>query len=360
MQCAFVFRLVAIRFWLIIFGVSLCTLIMGGAARAQSFDIIKVAEGVYAAIGKPGVYSNGAFIVNQDDVIVVDTHLRPSWARDLIAEIKKITNKPVRYVVDTHWHPDHVQGNQSYVSAFGPNVEYLAQHNTRDDMIHRGIPSIQEQLTKDVPEAIHQIEQQLASGQSPDGKPLTDQQKTDFQKALAGQKSYLDELRQIKITLPTITFERSLILHKADREIHVYFLGKGHTRGDVVVYLPKEKVVVTGDLLTNAIPFARDSYPVEWVSTLEALRKLDWDQAIPGHGDVQHGKAQLDKLITYMRDVVAGVKDAVAKGMSLDNAKKSLTFPQHSSSFGANYRFAPANTAMIERAWAEVTEKIPN
>ena len=108
--------------------------------RAQSFDIVKVADGVYAAIGKPGVFSNGAFIVNKEDVVVVDTHLRPSWARDLIADIRKVTDKPVRYVVDTHWHPDHVQGNQAYVSVFGPGVEYLAQHNTREDIIRKAIP----------------------------------------------------------------------------------------------------------------------------------------------------------------------------------------------------------------------------
>src|SRR5713101_8848957 len=84
--------------------------------QAQSFDIIPVADGVYAAIGRAGVASNGAFIVNKDDVVVVDTHYRPSWARDLIAEIKKVTDKPVRYVVDTHWHNDHVQGNQAYIS----------------------------------------------------------------------------------------------------------------------------------------------------------------------------------------------------------------------------------------------------
>jgi cyclase len=61
-------------------------------------------------------------MVNKDDVLVVDTHLRPSWARNLIAEIRKITDKPVRYVVDTHWHPDHVQGNQAYLSALGPGL----------------------------------------------------------------------------------------------------------------------------------------------------------------------------------------------------------------------------------------------
>src|SRR3989449_10449548 len=176
----------------------------GGVARAQSFDIIKVADGVYAAIGKSGVYSNGAFIVNKDDVVVVDTHLRPSWARDLIAEIKKVTDKPGRYVVDTHWHPDHVQGNQSDVSAFGPNVEYLAQHNTRDDMIHKGIPSVQDQLTKDVPEAIQRLEKALAERKDSKGKPLTAETRAQSESQLASLESYLEELKQIQITLPTL------------------------------------------------------------------------------------------------------------------------------------------------------------
>ncbi len=324
-------------------------------ARAQSFDIIPVADGVYAAIGKPGVFSNGAFIVNKEDVLVVDTHLRPSWARDLIAEIRKVTNKPVRYVVDTHWHPDHVQGNQSYISAFGPAVEYLAQRNTREDMVRKAIPSVQEQLTKDVPENIQRLEKMLSEGKDPRGNALTAETRAQAERQLASQKSYLDELKQIQITLPTMTFERSLILHKPDREIHIYYFGKGHTRGDIVVYLPKEKALITGDLLTNGIPFMRDAYPVEWITTLESLDKLDWNQAIPGHGGVQKGKDQLKKLIAYMKDMVAGVKDAVAKGMSLEDAKKSIDLSKHAGNFPG---FAQANLAAIERTWAEVTGKI--
>src|SRR5437899_11280933 len=126
-------------------------LLSAQTGSAQSFDIIRVADGVYAAIGKPGVFSNGAFIVNKDDVVVVDTHLRPSWARDLIAEIRKVTDKPVRYVGNTHWHGDHVQGNQVYISVFGKNVEYLAQHNTREDMNKKAIPSDPEDLRKHAP-----------------------------------------------------------------------------------------------------------------------------------------------------------------------------------------------------------------
>lgn len=264
---------------------------------AQSFDIIRVADGVYAAIGKPGVFSNGAFIVNKDDVVVVDTHLRPSWARDLIAEIRKVTDKPVRYVVDTHWHPDHVQGNQAYVSVFGPAVEYLAQHNTRDDIVSKAIPSIQEQLTKDVPEAIQRLEKALAEGKDSRGNTLTAETRAQVERQLASQKSYLEELKQIQITLPTLTFDRSLILHKPDRAIHIYYFGKGHTRGDVVVYLPKEKVIATGDLLTSGIPFMRDGYPSQWISVLESMHKLDWSQAIPGRRATgQRATGEVDRL----------------------------------------------------------------
>ncbi len=329
------------------------------AGRAQTFDIIKVADGVYAAIGKPGVYSNGAFLVNKDDVVVVDTHLRPSWARDLIAEIRKITDKPVRYVVDTHWHPDHVQGNQAYVSAFGPTVEYLTQHNTREDIVSKAVPAVKAQLTKDVPESIERAEKALAAGKDAQGTALTAEARAQMERDLAFGRSYLEELKQIQITLPTLTFDRSLILHKPDRSIHIYYFGKGHTRGDVVVYLPKEQVLITGDLLTNGIPFMRDAYPIEWIGTLESLLKLDWGQAIPGHGGVQQGKGQLEKLIAYMKEMVAAVKDAVAQGRALEDAKKSIDLTKHAGSFpGQN--FPRANALAMDRTWAEVTGKIPD
>jgi glyoxylase-like metal-dependent hydrolase (beta-lactamase superfamily II) len=344
------------------FTVLLC-LGLASAARAQSFDIIPVGDGTYAAIGRPGIASNGAFIINQDDVVVVDTHYRPSWARDLIAEIRKLTNKPVRYVVDTHWHNDHVQGNQSYVAVFGPNVEYLAQHNTREDIVKKAIPSVQQSLATDVPNLIARIQKALDDGKDLQGNPLTADTRKALETRLADQKSYLEELKQIQITLPTLTFDRSLILHKPNRAIHVYYFGKGHTRGDVVVYLPAEKVLITGDLVTNGIPFMRDAYPVEWAVTLESLEKLDWNKAVCGHGPVQEGKGQLQNLIAYMRDMVAGVKDAVAKGMTLEQAKSSIDLSKYSTKFQAYTTpaaFKAASDSAIDRTWAEVTGKIPD
>ncbi|MBI1737952.1 MAG: MBL fold metallo-hydrolase [Acidobacteria bacterium] len=335
------------------------------SGMAQSFDIVKVADGVYAAIGRAGVASNGAFIVNKDDVLVVDTHFRPSWAKDLIAEIRKITNKPVRYVVNTHWHNDHVQGNQAYVSVFGSGVEYIAQHTAREDMVSKAIPSVQDQLTKDVPGRIARTEKMLAEGKATDGTPLTDVGRTNLSGRLASDKAYLEELKSIQIALPTITFERSLVLYKPDRTIHILFFGKGHTRGDVVIYLPKERVVVTGDLLTNGIPFMRDAYPSQWIGTLDSVRNLDWDTAVTGHGGVQTGKEQVDRLLAYMKDMVAAVKDAIGKGMTLEDAKKSIDLSKHQAGFPAYQPpnppgFAAASTQAVERTWAELTGKIPN
>lgn len=350
------------RGWHVVGSIALIVLSVAGAlAGGQYFDVTQVAEGVYAAIGKNGAFCNAAVIVNGADALVVDTHLRPLWARDLIQQIKGITDKPVRYVVNTHWHPDHVQGNEAYLNVFGPNVEYLAQHNTREDMMHKAIPSIQDSL-RDVPEGIAKMEKSLADGKDAQGQPLAPEARATLQAQIADQKVYLDELKQMKITLPTITFERSLYLHKpGDRTIQILYFGKGHTRGDVVVYLPKEKAIATGDLLTNGIPFMRDAYPVEWVATLEAVQKLDWTLAIPGHGDVQHGKEQMGRLIAFLKDVVAQVKAAVAAGKSLEDTKKAVDLSSHASDFAA-YKtpaaFKRAADSAVERAWTELSGKI--
>ena len=97
---------------------------------------------------------------------------------------------------------------------------------------------------------------------------------------LRQQQEYLAEIRSLELTLPDLTFDRSMILHRADRDIVLLFLGRGHTSGDVVAYLPKQRVVATGDLLHGWMPFMGDSYPPEWVATLDALDKLDFDHIV--------------------------------------------------------------------------------
>jgi len=321
----------------------------------QSFDIVRVADGVYAAIGKNGVFGNGAFIVGQEGVLVVDTQARPAWARDLIDEIRKVTDKPVRYVINTHWHGDHVQGNQAYLAEFGAGVEFISQTYTREDMIARGVPQLQQQVSTTIPAAIAQMEKQLADGKDAQGNALTDAARAQLQAQLKSQKENLAALQSVTIIPSTITFDTSMVLHLAGREIDLLHWGLAHTRGDTVVYLPKERIVITGDLLTNGIPVMRTAYPVEWVASLDAIDKLDWTAAVPGHGNVQQGKSQLESLLAYMKDLVAAVKESVAKGQTMEQAESSIDLSKYKSAF-PNFD-SGGNKAAIDRAWTEISGK---
>jgi len=287
------------------------------------FNIQKVADGVYAAIAKPGVLCNGAFIVTNDGVLVVDTHLRPSWAKDLIGAIGKITDQPVRYVVNTHWHGDHTQGNKAYEAAFPKGTEFISHHNTRDDIIGKAIPSIKQNLDS-LPAQIGRLKARLESGKRTDGGQMNDSMKTALKSQIESQEAYFGELKTLEITIPNLTFDRSLILWKADKQIQVLYFGEGHTRGDVVIYLPKEKVLVAGDLLTGGLPFMRDAVPLAWAGTLESVSKLDYEQVIPGHGDVQKGKDRTNLVVRYLNDLYPAVKTQVDKGATVEEAVKAV------------------------------------
>ena len=331
------------------------------AAAGDAFDIIPVADGVYAAIGKGtapmAIGSNAAIIVNENGVVVVDSHYTPSAARALLAEIKQLTDKPVRYVVNTHWHNDHTQGNQAYFNVFPGGAEFISSHLTREDIEKKAIPSVKQSL-ETLPQDIARAEQQLAAGKGPDGQPLTDEQKTQRRAQLDRQKAYLEELRDLQITLPTLTFERSLVLHKDARPIHILFFHGGHTRGDVVVYLPREKVLVAGDLVTAGLPFPRDSYPAEWVKSMNAIATLDFDQLIPGHGPVQKGKDHVKLLAQIFDSIVQQVRTAVDKGLSLDQTKEAVNvepFRQTITGGDAaqNRNFDARIATYVERAFRE-------
>jgi glyoxylase-like metal-dependent hydrolase (beta-lactamase superfamily II) len=331
------------------------------SAQAQFWDVTPVADGVYAAIGKNGAFGNCAVVVNQDDVLVVDGSMRPSWARDLVLQIQRITDKPLRYVVNTHWHPDHTQGNQAYREAFGPNVEFIAQRDTDEDITGKEIPSIQQSVS-DLPGQIANMEKSLADGKDANGNSLAEGARAGLEKQLADQKAYLGELQQMRIPLRTLTFEHSMALEKpGGRTIEILNFGKGHTRGDAVIFLPREKVVVTGDLLTGGVPFYRDSYPSHWVEVLESVDKLDWTVAIPGHGDVQQGKGQIEKLIAFMKDLLGQVKAAVAQGKNLEETKKAVNVAGRAGDFSV-YKtpeaYQRAVNVAIERCWMEAAGKI--
>lgn len=283
------------------------------------FDIKPVADGVYAAIAKPAykVNCNAAIILLDDGVLVVDTHSKPSAARALIEQIKKLTDKPVRYVVNTHFHWDHYQGNQAYPSSWPAGVEIISSEATRANIELLGIPRVKHEIVT-MPQEIEQLKSNLDKTSDSGRK---EQLRTDLLQA----EAYLAELKSMQVTLPTMTFDRSLILHRPSRTVEILWLGNAHTNGDVFVYLPREKVLVTGDALHGWTPYMGDSYPFDWIQTLDAAEKLDFDHVIAGHGDVMRGKQRFDLWKQYFRDLLDETAQAYARGASLEDTEKEVS-----------------------------------
>ena len=197
------------------------------AAADDLFEIKPVADGVYAAIAKPTykVNCNAAVILLDDSVLVVDTHSKPSAAHGLIEQIKKLTDKPVKYVVNTHFHWDHYQGNQAYPSSWPAGVEIISSEATRASIDQRGIPRVKHEILT-LPHEIEKLEADL-------NKATDAKQKQEKRRNIAEAKHYLAELESMQVTLPTMTFDRSLILHRKSRTVEILWLGKAHTDGDV-------------------------------------------------------------------------------------------------------------------------------
>jgi glyoxylase-like metal-dependent hydrolase (beta-lactamase superfamily II) len=321
----------------------------GGDAR---FEVKKVADGVWVAVAAPAykVNCNTAIIEDGDGVMVVDTHSKPSAARVIVDMLRELTPKPVRYVVNTHFHWDHWHGNEVYPAAY-PGAEIVSNQITREAMVKKGLKRIQDHV-RGVPAEIARLREELAAA------PPARREKLEADLRLA--RAYLAEVTALKPALPTLAFEQTMKLYRRDREIHLLHLGRAHTEGDVFVYLPKEKVVVTGDAVIGWTPFMGDGYPEDWVGTLDRLAQLDFTHIVMGHGEVV-GREWLAIFRGYVHDMVATVRREVGTGATLDEVKRRVTTalaPTYEKPFSTYGEYRPWRIGVagnVERTFAMVS-----
>jgi glyoxylase-like metal-dependent hydrolase (beta-lactamase superfamily II) len=298
----------------------------GTAHTGAAFRFNKVAEGVYHAIGTGAltVIGNSSVIVNEDDVVIVDDHVSPAAAWVLLEEIKTLTDKPVRTVINTHFHYDHAHGNQ----IFGKDVAIIGHEFTRE-MLTGGksvaMPLYRNYVTG-LPRQIENLRQRVAAETDAAAKAR-------LQAQLQAAESNAASQAELKPTPPNVTLQTSMTLHRGDREIQVRFLGRAHTAGDVVVFLPKEKIVITGDMLTSTLSNMSDAYVNEWATTLEELKKLDFVTVLPGHGQAFTDRAKIDYFQAYLRDVWSEVSRMKQQGVSAEDAAKRADLTRHRERF---------------------------
>jgi glyoxylase-like metal-dependent hydrolase (beta-lactamase superfamily II) len=325
----------------------------GPASGDARFDVRRVADGVHVAVAAPAykVNSNTAIVESDDGVVIVDTHSKPSAARVIVDRLREITAKPVRFVVNTHFHWDHWHGNEVYPAAY-PGAEIITNQLTREAMVRKGLKRIQDHV-RQVPSEITRLRTELAAAGAPEAR-------AKLQADLRLAESYLAEVRALRPALPTMAFERTMKLYRRDREIHLLYLGRAHTEGDVFVHLPKERVVITGDAVIGWTPFMGDGYPEDWVSTLDRLAELDFDTIVMGHGEPA-GRDWLRTFRGYIHDMVEAVREEAATGASLDEVKQRVPArlaPTYEKAFATYEHYRPWRAGLlanIERTYAMVT-----
>jgi cyclase len=286
---------------------------MSGQGR-QAPTRTEVAPGIYMFATRPygdvGLDGNSIAVLSNDGVLVFDTNGTPAAAAAILAQIRTLTNQPVRYVVNSHWHWDHWYGTEVYTDAF-PGLHVITQEKNREMMRGPAIEFNRPGVERDLPRYVTAIEQRAAT--DPALRARADE-----------DRFFLEQKLHARLVIPDLTFSDRLSIHMGEREIQILHYGRGVTPGDTFAYLPREKVLLLGDLIVNPITFALSGYPSEWERVLERIEQLDANVIVTGHGAPLHDKALLQTTIDIFRILLREGKAAKARGVSTDEARDAM------------------------------------
>src|SRR5436853_2425799 len=302
------------------------------AVKAEDdFQLVKVADGVYAAIAKPGGLASGnaGFVIGDDGVLIFDTFFTPAAIEELIGEIQSLTKLPIKYAVNSHYHLDHTGGNQVLAERGVPIIAHdnvLIWQTTKNK---RFLPA-PEDLQKRKADAAKQLSE------------IPEDQK-DKRAQLERQIRRYDAMMSIKLTNPTKTFGSGTMRLKLGKREVILATLPGHTGGDVFAYVPDANVVFTGDLgWSKTLPNLVDATVNDWIPTLDKiLIQYPTARFVPGHGTVADA-ADIKDFRDYLDDLRARVKQGIANGLTVDQAKQQLTLPEKYKGF-AFQNFAVPN-----------------
>ena len=368
----------------------------GSDFTGPAFDFEEVVPGVYHArgTGSLSVGSHGAVIVNDDDVLLVESHISPAAAYAVVDEIEALTGKLVRYVVNTHYHFDHAHGNQIY-----PDDVHVIGHEVTREMLESGasmgrsyelfvgrlpdqvvamegaleelrgrdeeLRGRLEELRGRLEAAEGEAERDELEGEALEGELETLRGELETlegeSETLAGEwetlrgraaymRNYLAGQDSLVPKGPNTTLSERMTLFRGDREIRILFFGRGHTGGDVVVHLPQERVIVTGDLLIPGLPYMGDGYLAEWVETLEHVKALDFDWVLPGHGNPFQDRERITYLQDYMRDLQARAAALHAQGIPYEEAAAQIDMTDHAEHY-PQIRFPGVPAVAVQRVF---------
>jgi glyoxylase-like metal-dependent hydrolase (beta-lactamase superfamily II) len=313
---------------------------------ANHYEKVRVADGIYAFLspeGKTGfVSSNQTAIIGDKGVLIFDTGQIPSLSEKIIAELKQITPLPVKYIVISHWHFDHVIGAATYLKVF-PNAIVITSDATGQQIIAKQKDFGPQNTLKILPQYLKSQQDLLTAGKQPDGTPLTAEQKEYLQLTISDIEAAKPHIEAATIVDPDLTMSQSLTIDLGKRAVEVKFLGRGNTEGDTIAYVPDAKVLLTGDLDVAPTPYGILSYYDEWIGTLDKLASVDATTIIPGHGAIQNDFSYIRLEQELLRATISRVDDAVKRGLTLEQTQKEVTLEDFRDRFAGDDHWRKRN-----------------
>lgn len=328
--------------------------LLGNAVSAAQADPLQytwreLAPGVWTGAREDSpripVMGTITFVVGESGVVVFDGGGLPLMSERAVEKIRDVTDNPVTHVAVSHWHQDHNFGIRAFLEAY-PGARIVSHPFTRDAMIRANTDedgNFREGIRETVPNNLPAIEELLEADQHADGTPFTERDRQRFRQFIDDAELLDREYKRIDPAYPSDTFDQRFVIHHADREIHLLHLGKGNTAGDVVLWLPGEKIVAAGDLVVRPTPYGFGSYPRQWAETLRRLEGLDYEILIPGHGDLQRDSRYVDLLIETLGLVADRMSTLVADGLDEEEAIEALDLS------GVEERFTGGDAFLAKR-----------
>ncbi|HYF33533.1 MAG TPA: MBL fold metallo-hydrolase [Chitinophagaceae bacterium] len=277
-------------------------------------------------------HSNVGIIIGDKDVMVIDANYLPQRSRDDIALIKKLTSKPVKYLVYTHWHFDHNNGAVAYTDNF-PGIEIICEKESAK-FVELNATWWSKMCTapnSNKRNSLKALEDALALGKDTStGKPITQEEIAERQKIIAQRKNELQELTNLKVITPNRTFEGSLELNLGNKRVQLKDWGKANSPHDVTIYLPDEQVIFTGDIIVQSpLPYTGASWPLPWVKVIKQIEGMPLKKIVPGHGPVQNDLIYVRQVRNLIEATITKVEALIREGKTLPEVQKQLDLSEH-------------------------------
>ena len=338
----------------------------GPLPRDSTARVERLAGGVYAIIHDDATdqwpHGNTGVVVYDDGVLVVDATYLPSRARADIALIRALSDQPVRYLINTHWHMDHTYGNEAYRDAF-PEVVIVTERKTREfselNSHYWARLSMAPGSTRRT--AIRDLEAELARGRDSTGRAHSAEEKRRLETVIRQRSNELEELARVRVVVADQVFDRAMTLRLGTRRVELVDRGRANSPHDVTVYLPDEWVLFTGHILVQSpLPYTGMSWPVPWIEVLRELEQVPVAALVPGHGPVMRDHTYTRQVRELLQTVTSRVGAMAQQGKPVEQIQDSLRLEEvrrkvpvwTCAKLDADWDYI--RRTVIERAWRGV------